>query len=174
MNHPCQWILGGDEQDQRSPHWWKEIRASGRISMGKCIMRKCYTNAKALHYAQWQVVAFRLPLAQHESLGWWDAPSWLSGLCPWDFMPHIDTSGTKDFQATRQEKPLALAYALQACTERLGMPTGVPSDSVRELQRCMAPLMCLSGDEIVEASLLEPEGEECRTSPSRGGGHPPG
>ena len=29
----------------------------------------------------------------------------------------------------------------------------------------MAPLMSLSGDDTVEASLLEPTGKECRTSP---------
>ena len=56
--------------------------------MGKHITRECFTDAEALHYAQWQVVAFRLPLAQHEALGWWDAPSWLSGLYSQDFMPH--------------------------------------------------------------------------------------
>ena len=44
------------------------------------------------------------------------------------------------------------------------MPTRVLYDSVSELQRCMAPLMCLSGDEIVEGSLFEPAGEEHRTS----------
>ena len=32
-------------------------------------------------------------------------------------------------------------------------------------KRCVAPLETLSGNEIVEASLLRPTGEECRTSP---------
>ena len=35
-----------------------------------------------------------------------------------------------------------------------------------ELQKCMAPLMALSRDEIVEISLLKPTGEEHRTSPT--------
>ena len=127
--------------------------------MGEHIMRECHTNAEALHYAQWQVVAFRLPLAQHEALGWWDAPPWLSRLCL-----HTNASGNKDFPTVRQKKPLALAHALQAYAERSGTLTRVLCNSARELQRCMAPLMCLSGDEIVEASPLEPAGEECRAS----------
>ena len=88
--------------------------------MGKCIRRECYTDAKALHYAKWQVVAFMLLLAQHEALGCWDAPPWFSGLCPWDFMPHTKASGAKDFWTVRQEKTLALACALQTCTDRSG------------------------------------------------------
>ena len=36
----------------------------------------------------------------------------------------------------------------------------------QELQKCMAPLMNLNGDDIVEASLLELIGNELRTSPT--------
>ena len=135
---------GGAEQDQRPPHWWKEIRASGRVSMGEGIVRECFTNAKALHYVQWQVAAFRLPLVQQEALGWWDAPPWLSKLCLQDFMPHTNASSTKDFWTIRQWRNLALAHVLQVCAERSGVSTGILCNSVRELQRCMAPLMCLS------------------------------
>ena len=87
------------------------------------------------------------------------------GLCPQDFLPHTNASDTRDFQMVRQAKTLALAWALQCCAERLGALTRVLCDMVRELQRCMAPLMSLSMDDIVEASLLEPTGEECKTSP---------
>ena len=52
--------------------------------------------------------------------GWWDDPLWLSRLCPWDFMPHTEASGTKDFWTVRQEKTLALAHALQTNTKRSG------------------------------------------------------
>ena len=31
---------GGDEQGQRPSHWWKEVRASGRVSMGKHFKRE--------------------------------------------------------------------------------------------------------------------------------------
>ena len=57
----------------------------------------------------------------------------------------------------RQEKTLALACTLETCTERSGMPTGGLCDSVRELQRCMAPLIHLSRDEIVEALHWNPQ-----------------
>ena len=70
----------------------------------------------------------------------------------------------RNFWTVRQEKTLALARALQCCAERLELPTGVLCNAAPELQRCMAPLMCLNGDEIVEASLLEPMGNEPRNS----------
>ena len=81
-------------------------------------------------------------------------------------MPLTYGPGTKNFQTERWEKTLTLACALQACTKRLWALTGVLCNCVRELQRCMVPLMYLSGNEIVEASLLEPTGEEHGTSPT--------
>ena len=66
----------------------------------------------------------------------------------------------------RQEKTLALARALQTCAERSGMLNGVLCNSARELQRCMAPLMHLSGNEIVEASLLGPTSDKHGTFPT--------
>ena len=70
-------------------------------------------------------MAFRLPLVQHEASGWWDDLPWLSRLYPEHFMLHTDASGPRDFQAIRQEKTLALAQVLQACTEEAGVPTGI-------------------------------------------------
>ena len=72
----------------------------------------------------------------------------------------------RDFQTMRQKKTLALAQVLQCCTERLGVPTRVLCDTARELQKCVAPLMILNGDDIVESSLLEPMGDEPATSPT--------
>ena len=46
------------------------------------------------------------------------------------------------------------------------MPPGVLCDVACDLQRCMAPLMCLEGDEIVEASLLGPTDDESRMCPT--------
>ena len=46
------------------------------------------------------------------------------------------------------------------------MTQGDLCESVWVLQKCMAPLLALIGDEIVEASLLRPIGEEHRTSPT--------
>ena len=114
VNHPSQWILVEMNRIGGHPYWWKELRASERVSMGRHIMRECLTDAEALHYVQWQAAAFRLPLTQKETSGWWDAPPWFHRLCPQDFMIHTDASGTKDFQTVRQEKTLA----------KLGMPNG--------------------------------------------------
>ena len=97
--------------------------------MGENIVRECHTDAKAQDYAQWQVVAFILPLTQQEASGWWDAPPWPTGLCPQDFILITNASGTKDFQTLRQEKTLALAWALQACAERWGAPTATQHEN---------------------------------------------
>ena len=77
--------------------------------MGSQIVREGLSDSEALHYTQWQVVAFKLRATQQEALGWWDAPPWLSGLCPEDFMLCTDASGHRDFLDMRQEKTLALA-----------------------------------------------------------------
>ena len=97
----------------------------------RCIIWESFSEPKALHYAEWQATSFRLPLAQHEALDWWDAPPWLCGLCHQDFLPHTNASSTRDFWTVRQEKTLALAQVLQCCTERLGAPTRVLCDAVR-------------------------------------------
>ena len=84
--------------------WWRwppslveRDQSQLRVFLGEHIMRECHTNAEAQHYAQWQVVAFSLPFTQQEAFGWGDAPPWLSGLCPQDFMPITDASSPKDF-----------------------------------------------------------------------------
>ena len=93
------------------------------------------------------------------------APPEFSRLHPTDFLFYTDASGPRDFQTMRQEKTLALARALEACAEELGVPTGILCESAWELQKWMAP-MTLSGDDTVEASLLKPMEEEPRTFPT--------
>ena len=154
-NHPHKWIHMEMEKTL-CPHWWKEIKATRKVSMGSHIVREGLSNFEALHWAWWQAVAFRLPLAKHEALGWWDAPLQLSRHHPKDFMLLTDASHSRDFRAVREEKTLALAQRLQACTEGLGVPTGILCDTVWELQKCMAPLMTLSGNDIIEAPSWNP------------------
>ena len=48
----------------------------------RCIIWENFSKAKAFNYAQWHSEAFKLPLAKHEALGWWDAPAQLCRLCP--------------------------------------------------------------------------------------------
>ena len=64
-----------------------------------------------------------------------------------------------------EEKTLALAWALQAYAKESGVPEGILCESAWEPQKCMATLMYLSGDDIVEASLLKPMGDEHGTPP---------
>ena len=56
-------------------------------------------------------------------------------------------------------------WVLQAHTKESSCPTVVLGEASRELQWCMAPLLALNGDEIVEASLLQSVEGECRTFP---------
>ena len=83
------------------PHWWKELKDSGRVSMGSHIVTEGLSNSEGLQLACWQVTAFRLPLGQHEALGQWDAPPWLSGHFPMDCLLHTDASGPRDFWTVR-------------------------------------------------------------------------
>ena len=73
----------------------------------------------------------------------------------------------------RQEKTLDLAWVLQACLKRSGVPTGILCDSAQELQKCMAPLMTVSWDDITEASLMKPTKEEHGAFPTTRGGSCP-
>ena len=153
----------------RHPHW-KENQAIKKYILGRYTIRNDLSEPGALYFS----AAFRLSHAQQEALHWWDSPPSFPRLYIHDFLPHTDASGTRDFQTMRQEKTLALAQALQCCAERLGVPTRVLYHAAWELQKCMALLMSLNGNDIVEASLLEPMGNKFRTPHSRGGSCPPG
>ena len=146
------------------PHWWREIKASGKTSLGAHSVEERHNDPAAQHFTLWQVAAFRLSVAQQGASGWWDTPPALHGLCPEHFFP--PASDAQDFQVIRQEKMLALAWALQACTEASGSKTGILCEAARELQRCMSPLMTLNGDDVVEASLLRPIEEESGPFPT--------
>ena len=69
------------------PICWRDIKASGRTSLGAHIAQEGHNNFAAQHYAIWQVAAFRLHVAQQEASGWWDNPPVLHGLCPENLLP---------------------------------------------------------------------------------------
>ena len=46
------------------------------------------------------------------------------------------------------------------------MPSGVLCSTVRDLQRCKEPLMCLKGDDVLEALLLKATDNESGASPT--------
>ena len=83
-----------------------------------------------------------------------------------DFMLLTNASDPSNFWAVRQEKTLALARVLQACAKESGVSTSILCELISELQKCMAPPMTLSGDNMVVASLLKPTGEELGASPT--------
>ena len=49
--------------------------------------------------------------------------------------------------------------------EKSGAELGVLDGAVRELQQCMAPLVTITGDDVMEASLLGPVEEKSRPPP---------
>ena len=69
VNQPHRWIQA-EMGKTRHPHWWREIKASGRTTMGSHIIKEGLADAEALHYATCQVETFKLPAAQQEALGW--------------------------------------------------------------------------------------------------------
>ena len=160
VDHLNQWIKTKMDRLGRHPHWWKEIWAIQKYTLGRYTMGDDLSKPKALYLSQWQDVAFRLPLTQHVALGWWDPPPSCHGLCTHDFLPHADASGQRDIWIVKKEKTLALSQVLQCCVERLEVPTGVLCNAIWELQKCITTLMSLNGDDIVEVSLLETTGDK--------------
>ena len=68
------------------PHWWKEIKASGRLNFGAHIVHEGHNDPVAQHYTLWQAATFRLPVAQQQASRWWDTLPMLHRLCPQDFL----------------------------------------------------------------------------------------
>ena len=114
--------------------------------MFSCILSESLNEPEAFHLAHWQAVAFNLPQAKQEAAIWWATSLAVLRLHFRDYMPSPTST---DLSVRRQQETMDLARALQACTEESKSPTGVLCDGAWELQRCMAPLLALNGDEIV-------------------------
>ena len=112
--------------------WWKDLKASGRMTMFSHIISEVLNEPNTLCWAHWQAAAFRLPLVQQEGAGWWAFPPTIPGLQLKDLMPYPTSS---DFWVMRQHKIMALARALQACAKESGLPTGVLCDAAWEQQK---------------------------------------
>ena len=98
---------------------------SGKRTMFSHILCESLNELKALHLACWQAAMFWLPQAQQEAAGWWAPPLTIPRASP-QRLHAFPTSS--DFWIMRQQKTMALARALQACTEESGFPTGVLCD----------------------------------------------
>ena len=92
--------------------------------------------------------------------GKWQPTSWAVST---DILPGL---WPQNFQIIKQEKTLTLARVLQACAEVFGTKWGILYRAIRELQQCMAPLVTINGDDVMEASMLRPVGEESGPSPT--------
>ena len=145
----CKWL---GQKDTLSS--WRSFELFTRI-IQICDLCDIHT----LEYSWKQPTAFRLPVTQAEVSGWYEAPHRMNALCHQDFLSQVDSPGTRGFHSISQEETLALTQALQWCMERSGMPPRVLCKTAQGPQRCMATLMWLDSDEIMEASLLGPADE---------------
>ena len=160
VEHPTNWIQVQMIQNPVPPSWWKELRSIHRESVCKLGV------SLVQQLTQWQAASFQLPIAQEEESGWWKAPCSLPGLCLQDFLPCNDSPSTRDFWEKRKEETLGLAWALQHCAGGWGHLPRVLCDAAWNIQRCIASLMDLEADEIVEMSLLGPTDNGSRMSPT--------
>ena len=72
-------------------------------------------------------------------LGVVDAPPGFSRLFLMNFLFHTDASSPRDFLARRQEKTLALAKVLQACTEDLGSQQSFSASQHENFKSALPP-----------------------------------
>ena len=114
------------------PHWWREIKVSGRTSLGVHIVKEGHNDFVAQHYALWEAAAFRLPVAQQEASEWWDTHPYSIGFVHRiSYLPLLPQ--TPGLQGLEAGKDVALAQALQACVEASGAQTGILCEAAREL-----------------------------------------
>ena len=71
-----------------------------------------------------------------------------------------------EFPGHLPEKNIGSSQGTEACAEASKAKQGVLCRAVREFQQCMAPLMTINGDDIMEASPLRPVEEELGPSPT--------
>ena len=89
-------------------------------------------------------------------MGWWNPDPSLSALHYNKFLLPGGLKGSWDIQETRKEKTLALAKALQTCAQWFSGPYHIMCGAARDLQECMTNLMWLTGEDILDNTLLEP------------------
>ena len=119
------------------------------------------SQTKMLHHARpgWMPNELVLGICSEEpsqNMGWWDLPPSLRTLCHDAILLPGDLKGLNDILEIRKKKTLALAKALQGCCEQSGRPYSMMHRAARDLQWCMADLMQLGEEDVLEKTLLEP------------------
>ena len=83
-----------------------------------------------------------------------------------DFLQHHNFQGMQDIWEARKEQTLALAMALQCCTEQAGGPSIMMCSVDRDLQRCMALLVEFKEEDVLEIPPLKPLYADSTASPT--------
>ena len=151
MGSPTNWIWDYLAKRGKTPSWWSELQS---FSPGQL------SDAQVQELTKKQAVGFRLSAVQDAKVGWWNASPCLSSLQQWQFLPKTKFQGTSNIKEVRREETVALAKALQCCTQRSRAPPGITCCTVRHLQGCLAPLLQLHDEDILEDCFLESVGDE--------------
>ena len=145
---------------EEPPSWWLEFWSLYWGCTGG------FDEIKVQELAKRQAVIFRLPVTQDEESGWWNPTPSLSVLGHKDFLLHWDFYGTWNIQEARKEQTLVLAKALQCCTEQAGGPSIMMCHVARVLHRCMAHLMGIKEEDVLEIPPLKPMCADSTVSPT--------
>ena len=114
-----------------------------------------------------QVVAFRLAAVQDEVAGWWEAPISIFSLGLTRFPVTLWLPWDKGIVGDPEGRNPGNSQGFAVPCWQVGVPSGVLCSMLRDLQRCMEPIMWLKGNNILEASLLEVADYEPGVSPNQ-------
>ena len=131
---PCQTWWNGQRTGLGHTPWEWGNHPTGDQSSYLC--RGCtggLPEAFTQQLAKRQAAGFRLPTAQAKKLGQWDLLPSLSALCCNSFLFPGDLQGSQDICEMRKEKTVALAKALQSCSEWSGGPYNMMCSTARDL-----------------------------------------
>ena len=116
LDNPSDWVLTYLVERDKLPNWWPEFQSLQHRDVGPL------SDAQVQELAQKQAMAFRLPTAQREKSGWWNAPPSLAGLGCQDFLPPSPSrpQDPRDIWMVRRDQMVGLVRALQQCAKQLG------------------------------------------------------
>ena len=136
------------------------------VSMDTHLVREGLGHSEALQGACWQVVAFRLPLAQYEALGSGDASPRYSRLYTYGFSIPYWCLWPKGFLGHEAGEDPGLSPGAASLCWRVGSHNRHSLQVSMRTSNVHGPLMTISSDDILEASLLKSMGEEHKTPPT--------
>ena len=143
-------------------HLWKELKPSGKVLMGPYLIRESSVMQKPSSKPVGSVQAAPGTMWGFRVVG---CPTQIQWAPPWGSLIPCWYLQLKGFPCHEGEEDPSLGLCAAGLCQELVVPAGILCELARELQRCIAPLMTLSGDDIMEASLLKPMADDQGTPP---------